>query len=306
MSKRLSPAAVVALKDALCSVYWYKADLRSFLQQCLSNPAILSSLNWENYKRQIVTDLVDHLVENPDTHFGNLLRLCSEVSNITSFDHLAQLDGGKQKVERARATVTQLKQLLEPHEQFKKEQDDLIERQRRAAEKLRANAAVREKLADIRSRYMGLVVSQNPHGRGFELEKVMYDLFELFDLDPKASFRNTGEQIDGAFALEGTDYLFEAKWQQEQVNAAALDAFSAKVSRKLENTLGVFLSINGYSIDGVAAHSAGGAAILLVDGADLMAVLEERIDFVGLLLRKKRHAARTGEIYLSFHQFHTA
>jgi hypothetical protein len=38
-----------------------------------------------------------------------------------------------------------------------------------------------------------------------------------------------------------------------------------------------------------------------MDGADLMAVLEERIDFVTLLLRKNRHAAQTGEIYLPIH-----
>jgi hypothetical protein len=152
---------------------------------------------------------------------------------------------------------------------------------------------------------MALVVSQNVQGRGFELEKVMYDLFELFDLDPKASFRNTGEQIDGAFSFDGTDYLFEAKWQQELANAAALDGFAAKVRRKLENTLGVFLSINGFSQDGIAAHSSGGAVVILMDGADLMAVLEERIDFVSLLLRKKRHAAQTGNIYLRFHEIAT-
>lgn len=27
-AKRLSPAAIVALKEALCSVYWYKGDLK--------------------------------------------------------------------------------------------------------------------------------------------------------------------------------------------------------------------------------------------------------------------------------------
>lgn len=32
-----------------------------------------------------------------------------------------------------------------------------------------------------------------------------------------------------------------------------------------------------------------------------MAILEERIDFVSLLLRKKRHAAQTGQIYLVVH-----
>lgn len=149
---------------------------------------------------------------------------------------------------------------------------------------------------------MTLVISADKQGRGYELEKLMHDLFELFDLDPKASFRTTGEQIDGAFSLEGTDYLFEAKWQQNPIAAESLDSFSAKVERKLENTLGVFLSIDGFSEDGVAAHSSGRASIILMDGADLMAVLEERIDFVSLLLRKKRHASQTGNIYLRIHE----
>ena len=138
-------------------------------------------------------------------------------------------------------------------------------------------------------------MSTDPQGRGYELETVLYDLFELFDLDPKASFRNTGEQLDGAFTLEGTDYLFEAKWRKNLSNASDLDAFASKVRRKLENTLGIFLSINGFSEDGVAAHSSGGAVVILMDGADLMAVLEERIDFVSLLLEKEAPCSTNGE-----------
>ena len=287
MAKRLSSAAIVALKEVLCSVYWYKADLRSFLQQCLANPAVLATLNWDNYKRQIVSDLVDYLCRNQDKYLGDLTRLSYEVCNLSGFQHLEQLEGGAQKAERARSAVEQLRHLVEPQRERQREEDELSERQRRIAEKLKANAAVRQKLEDIKRRYMSLVISQSFQERGFALEKLMYDLFELFDLDPKASFRNTGEQIDGAFSLEGTEYLFEAKWQQEPVIAADLDSFSAKVRRKLENTLGVFLAINSFSPDGVAAHLSGGAVVILMDGADLMAVLEERIDFVTLLLRKE-------------------
>lgn len=302
MPKRLSPAAIVALKEALCSVYWYKGDLRSFLQQCLSNQAVLATLNWENYKRQIVADLVDYLCRNQDKHLGDLTKLCHEVCSISSFKHLEALDGGQEKAERARQAVSQLRQLVESHDDAQNEELAIVERQRAHSAKMKANAAVRQKLEEINVRYMALVTSSNPQQRGFELEKVMYDLFELFDLDPKASFRNVGEQIDGAFALEGTDYLFEAKWQSELVAAKDLDGFAAKVARKLENTLGVFLAVNGYSEDGVKAHASRRANILLMDGADLMAVLEERIDFVSLLLRKKRHASQTGDIYLRIHQ----
>lgn len=302
MAKRLTPAAIVALKDALCAVYWYKKDLASFLRQSLSNPAVLATLDWNSYKRQVVSDLVDYLCRDQDKYLGDLTRLCLSVCEMTTFGHLEQLDGGADKATRAKAAVAQLKQLVEPHRDAKREQDDIKERQRRAAERLVANSALRQRLGALRDRFMALVTSANPQSRGFDLERIMHDLFELFDLDPKASFRNVGEQIDGAFACEGTDYLFEAKWQTEPVGAAALDAFSSKIKRKLENTLGVFLSISSYSPDGISAHSAGGAVIILMDGADLMAILEERIDFVTLLLRKKRHAAQTGSIYLPVHQ----
>ena len=302
MTKRMSPAALVSLKEALCAIYWYKGDLRSFLQQSLSDPSLLNRVNWQNYKRQIISDLVDLLTTDQERYLSDLTRLCHSVCEMRQFQHLAQLDGGAQKVERARAAVLQLKSLLTPHEHAKSERDEIAKRQKLAAEKLKSNAAVRQKLEDIKNRYMALVTSSNAQQRGFELEKVMYDLFELFDLDPKASFRNTGEQMDGAFALDGTDFLFEAKWKRTPCDAADLDTFSAKVRRKLENTLGVFLSINGFSKDGVAAHASGGVVTILIDGADLMAVLEERIDFVSLIQRKKQHAARTGNIYLPFHE----
>ena len=75
-----------------------------------------------------------------------------------------------------------------------------------------------------------------------------------------------------------------------------------KLSRKLDNTLGLFLSINGFSEDGVRAHSSGRKMIILMDGSDLMAVLEGRIDLIQLLLRKRRHASQTGNIYLRIHE----
>ena len=86
------------------------------------------------------------------------------------------------------------------------------------------------------------------------------------------------------------------------MSAGDLDSFSAKVQRRLENTLGLFLSMNGFSEEGIDAHSRGTPNTILMDGADLLAVLEQRIDFVSLLTRKKRHAAQTGRIFLPIHE----
>lgn len=301
--KRLSPAAIVALKEALCSIYWYKSDLRSFLSSCTGNATLVNTLNWNNYKRQVVADLVDLLVRDQDKHLGVLTKLCFEVVNIRIFSHLEQLDGGAQKARKAKESVEQLRQLVEPHQERVKDEEEAERHRKERAEKLQKNSAVREKLRELNAKFMAIATTgSSSQARGFDLERLMYDIFELFDLDPKASFKNTGEQIDGAFALEGTDYLFEVKWQEEPVGVQDLDAFASKVRRKLDNTLGVFLSMNGFSQDGVTAHSVGRPSVVLMDGADLMAVLEERIDFVSLLLRKKRHAAQTGDIFLRVHE----
>jgi len=298
--KRLSPAAIHALKEALSSIYWYKSDLRSFLQNSIGDRRLVASLDWNTYKRQIVSDLIDELCL--DANLSALTRLCHDVTEMRSFPHLEQVEGGKQKAAKAREAVEQLRQLVETHTEAKREAEELLERQRQFQERIRQSAAVREKLDELKQRFTSIAIGSNPQQRGFELERLMLDLFELFDLDPKASFRNVGEQIDGAFTLEGTDYLFEAKWQEEPVRVQELDAFSSKVERKLENTLGLFLSMNSFSPDAVETHSRGTPNAVLMDGADLLAVLEQRIDFVSLLVRKKRHAAQTGKIFLPIHE----
>ncbi|MNW39550.1 hypothetical protein D3C74_166400 [compost metagenome] len=298
MAIRISAVAIQQLKEALCTIYWYKSDLKSFLISCVNSKEIIYGVNWDNYKRQIVSDVIDELASNQEKYLGDIRRLLHEVSQMESFRHLEQLDDGKRKAERARASVLELKRMIEDHDQRKREEEEIRKKRIENHEKIRKSQAVISRLDEIKDRYSKLITSKDHHNRGFELEKVLYDIFELFDLDPKASFRNTGEQIDGAFSLEGTDYLFEAKWQNNAVNASDLDAFNGKISRKLDNTLGLFLSINRFSEEAVRIHSVGRSTILLMDGIDLLAVLENRIDFVSLITRKKRHAAQTGNIYL--------
>jgi len=112
----------------------------------------------------------------------------------------------------------------------------------------------------------------DPRKRGYALESFLRDLFVLFDLNPRAAFRTQGEQIDGAFELDGTNFLLEAKWHASLTARVDLDAFSSKIADKIENTLGLFVSINGYEPMAVQKHSGKGTAMILMDGVDLFAV----------------------------------
>ena len=302
VNARINPVALEALKEALSKVYWFKSELQSFLRNSIGDPAILQIGDWGGYKIQVVSDIVDHLASDQERYFGHLRRLISDVIQFRDFPHLERLDDGEQKAERARVAVEILRKLVEDHEQTKRERETAEAQRRREAERMSKSKALLSRLEDSKCRFISLVTSVNHQARGIELEKILYDIFDLFDLDPRASFKLTGEQIDGAFSLDGTDYLLEAKWQQEAISRADMDVFKSKVERKLDNTLGLFLGINGFSRDGIDIHSSGRPLFLAMTGADLMAVLEGRIDFRSLLQRKRRHAAHSGKILLEVHE----
>jgi hypothetical protein len=301
-TKKIAPSALIALQDALTSVYWYKKDLRSFLISVIEDPHVLSGLNWNDFKRNIVRDLVTYLGKNQDRFLEDLIQLMVEVSRISDFTHLERLEDGKAKAQYARTAVEALRKVTANHVSIAQDIRDAEKRRSEAKSRIAKTTAVAERLEELKRAYFALVTDSDHQGRGFKLEKIIRQLFDIFDLDPKASFRIVGEQIDGAFTFDGTDYLFEAKWQESPVKASDLDSLAGKLSRKLENTLGLLLSMNGFSEDGVEAHTSGKRVMLLMDGSDLMAVLEGRIELTELLLRKRRHASQTGNIFLRIYE----
>ncbi len=237
-----------------------------------------------------------------ETYQKDLLRLITEINKIENFSHLEKLDGGKEKAKKARNAVNALKELSSTFLDHQKEQEEFEKKRRKKYNKALKNQELIKHLEEIKTEFYSMISSEDHQGRGFKLERILKDIFHLFDLDPKASFKIVGEQIDGAFSLESTEFLFEAKWTKDPIAINDFDAFSGKLSRKLENTLGLFLSINGFSEDAIKAHTKGRKLMILMDGSDLMAVLEGRIDLIALLNRKKRCAAQTGNIYLRIHE----
>jgi hypothetical protein len=301
-SKKLSPSAIIALKDALAQIYWYKKDLRSFLIHTLENSSILANINWDDYKRNITDLLIESLARNETRYRDELIRLFTAVSGMDDFSHLENLEDGREKAKRAKNAVEALRKYTSGYQKIWDEKQQIDERRMAYAEKLDRVNSFKTQLGDLNKEFCQLVTSTDLQGRGYRLETMLKQLFELFDLDPKASFKIEGEQIDGAFTFDSVDYLFEAKWQNELVRANDLDSLASKVQRKLDNTLGLFLSINGFSTEGISAHSSGRKVLLLMDGSDIMAVLDGRIELPELLKRKRRHASQTGEIYLRYQE----
>ena len=286
------------MKEALSVIYWFKSDLRSFLAQVLDDPGLLAPYDWEaNYKRAIVSELIGYMAERQPKYRAELVRLIEEVCDLTDFTHLHRAEDGKAKEMAARTAVEALRRQAAGHFELVEEARQRRQHREETRQADEGRKAMADRLDALRNSYLELAIGEHltPQQRGFALEPFLRELFDLFDLDPKASFRIEGEQVDGAFTFESTDYLLSAKWQKEPVGIEDLDAFKGKVDRKLENTLGLFVSIAGFSPTAVEKHRAARPAMFLMDGLDLMAVLEGRIDLVELLRRKRRHASQTGE-----------
>ncbi|MFB4309634.1 restriction endonuclease [Actinomadura sp. GTD37] len=295
-TKRVSPAILHPLKEALTLAYWYKSDLRAFLTSCLGRGELVAQLDWTNYKRPIVAQLVDSLAANQHRYFDELLTLILATADITDPRHLKRLDDGESKYRNAVEALDTLRSQVEPYRRLRSEEQEAERRREATRIEAEMQRAMSEKLEELKKLFHE-IVAMPPQPRGYALEKFLNGLFALYDIDAKAPFRIVGEQIDGAFTFEG-EFLLEAKWKDERTPVADLDSFGGKVSRKLDNTLGLFISMNGFQDSAIEVHSRGRPTMILMDGADLNAVMDGRIELPELLRRKRQHAARTGEVFI--------
>jgi Restriction endonuclease len=298
MAQRISANALAALTEALATMFWYKNDLRTYMVAATGDTALVASLDWDGYKRRVADEFVQRLVGDQDRHRDLLLRLMVDVAAVNEFPKLLNAEDSEIKTAEAERAVSTLRGFIKPYEEELLERERAKERIKEVQAEAREHRHMADKLAELKARYEELVVMDDAQERGRRLEPLLRDLFLLFDLDPKAAFTLRGEQIDGSFSLGETHFLLEAKWTRDPSERRELDAFKGTIQNKIENTLGLFVSINGFQETAVELHSGHGSQMLLMTGADLYLVLDARVDLVELLKRKYRHASQTGEILL--------
>lgn len=298
--KRVSPAALAALREALSNLYWFKSELRSFIEDATGERRLLAEINWDGQvKRESVRQFVAALSENQHVHFDVLVALLLATAEHSDPIHLKSLEDGEDRYQRAIISLTALKALVEP---YRSQRSDAEEASRRREQQARVDAKQRE-FAQTLGNLRGALDSyrvMDPQRRGYELERLLNETFRAFDVDCRGPFRNTGEQIDGAFTLDGTEFLIEAKWQSAPATTPELAIFEAKVGGKLDNTLGLFVSMEGFGNSSVTlGHQGARPKVLCMDGGDVVAVLEGRITLPLLLARKKQWAAQTGQVFVT-------
>lgn len=128
-----------------------------------------------------------------------------------------------------------------------------------------------------------------PQARGYLLQDLLNRTFDLHGIPiTKAFQRNAGgEQIDAAFELDGWHYIVECRWRTKLADIRELDGLYGQIARSGRQTMGLFLSINGWSENVVPLIKQNPSkSIILMEGFDLRTILAQRFE-LRLLLRAK-------------------
>jgi len=145
------------------------------------------------------------------------------------------------------------------------------------------------KLIALLERFDSLKSIKNHQTRGYELQDLLKDVFEFYEIPVVQSFtRNKGaEQIDGAFEHDGWHYIVECRWRQKITDGRELDGLYGQVCRSGKQTMGFFLSINGWSTNVPELLKQNPEkAIILMDGEDFHIVLSAMLTLPDLLKAK--------------------
>ncbi|MEQ8364839.1 MAG: hypothetical protein RH948_18335 [Cyclobacteriaceae bacterium] len=297
-TKKIAPQAIFALKEALSVVFWKKEDLQDFLKMSLEHSSILGTINWNGTKRETVKELIGRMTNRPELYNDDLMNLLLSVTDLTDFSHLIFWDEDGTKRKRAKQAVDNLRTHTIGYIQITQEQEQANKRRKETEQNIAKNKSLETELQELKELFLKLSSNTNFQQRGFQFEKFLNSLFHLYELDPKGSFKNYGEQIDGAFTFEGTDYLLEAKWKQ-QVNRGDLASFTYKVDSKLKIAMGLLITIEGLTPEAISPEF---KSIIIMDGIDIIAILDGRVSLTDLLYKKRRKANETGNIYIPYNQ----
>jgi hypothetical protein len=248
-------------------------------------------------KRQIAPLILDALDQTAGSNAA--IRSIIEIAANWSSFHLADDEFA------ARATVQKAREMLgtiELHEAREAKQRELARKEELARmERERADLVSRQS-ALLLMMFDEMAKSDDPHHRGYLLQELVQQLFDIHEIPVVRSFtRNSGgEQIDGAFKLEGWHYVVECRWRAKLADIRELDGVKGQVERSGKQTMGLFLSVNGWStnVPELLKQSAS-KNVVLMDGYDLRCVLARQVDLLDLLLAKISKLNIEAEPFLS-------
>jgi len=291
------------IREAVVSVcgkvFWLKDPFKAFLLSCGVSQDLYECFSDES-KYKITRHIIAELDSQGEEGFLIQRRIVTELCKLRNVpdetvpDRSAALDALRWLKQLA---LNQKIIVLKTKEKGDSRTQDVKQRQA-------AIAARAQKMEELRNTFASMASSKDdPHSRGYGLEDLLAELFAVHEITYRPPYRTENEQIDGHFSFKGFDYLVEARWRANPPSETDLGAFKTKVDKKITSTRGLFISIVGFRPEVVVEFTRGiSSNILLMDGSDLMLILEGRISLIDALDMKTQKAAQEGIVFFPLSQ----
>ncbi len=302
MAILVTPHLVTLTHEAALKSFWRKEALRKFLRNCHISESHLATWTAEESKRDFL-DRTFTSLQRSDKGKAVIGEMAFALAEQATFPDLRTWEDSEIKIAAAKLAIAELKLLI-------KQQDEKVcsEREIEAAKaKARAeNAAVQRERVDLgklQQRVADLHPQMGTAPGGYAFQDWFYDLIDFAEIENRRPYVTAGRQIDGSVTLDGTTYLVELKFTETQASAPDIDIFRSKIESKADNTMGLFISMAGYSYVAIDGASGKKTTMLLLDASHIYMVLTGGMSLGEVIRRVRRHASQTGESHLPVASF---
>jgi len=275
------------------SCFWYWKSFYSFLDSCGVPKTIYKLYPKETYnKYDVMRNIIEDLENKNDIDTINTI-----ISNFYKMRNAIDkdaLDNNKasQLLEEFRLIVG-----TDPIENEIKKQKQQ-EHYQKVKKDIQCKQEFEQNIQNLNQKFLKLATSTEytPQQRGYELEKLFFELLRINEFEYTLPYKTDGEQIDGHFIYEKFDYLVEIKWTKEMTKQKDLSIFDGKIRGKAQSTRGLFLSANSFDENAISKFSGDAPRIILMNGEDLSLILNGTFNLFDALKIKVDAIVRYGNI----------
>jgi hypothetical protein len=296
------PEGVRAAVIRVCrDAFYYRDDVRAIFIDAGCPESMYDKYDIPEYsKPKIARFVLNDLRALGDQGQAVTRKIVQELCQMDRPRPEADPVAGREAIADLKREATKIRLLVDP------EQAAVKQRRARAEQQLRAQTRRQERLGNLRQRFYDHLkerprTAAEIQQRGYALEGLIADLFELHDFQYRRPYRLAHEQIDGSFHFRGFTYLVEAKWESQPPSFGDLAKLKANLDGKAESTRGLFVAMAGYD-ENVLEHMFEVSRrspnnLVLVDGQDMVTIFEGRIALVDALIAKIDAAEQEGKAW---------
>lgn len=297
--KRLLPYDV---KNALIEVcgrgFWYKRPLFETFDRAGIPEDYYLKYEHES-KFTIVRCLLDDLERMDDHGFLLQRRLVTELNKFKNLP-----DPAVKNRNAGIQALREFKEAVQKHDFSLYKETISASKSAFDIEKRAKNISNRKnRLMDLYQLFQNLSSSNDRQDRGYKLEELLCELFSIYEIDYRKSYRCDGEQIDGSFSFDGFGYIVESRWREKKPTLGELAEILVKIDRKIASTRGLVVSMAGFDCKVLQRLcESGPSKLVLMDGVDLTLILEDRVSLLDALKEKIDRATQEGVMFFPLRQ----